>query len=618
MDDMTYKKFLKSAAFGLTIIGLSSISGFFAGAYINGQSGFETLRNAPSVTIADNGSDGGYKYSAARAPVRTLRSNKSGDFLIALTAQKRHDWQTASEYFAKLLKADPDNPILRRRAVTLFLGSDNIEKAADIAKGFQNSKHNDDMAKLVLALNAVKANQFQNAKNILTTMSEGQETRIVKPLVQAWIEAGLGNLEVSELVKNPLYIYDAVIIASYLNDKTAAKSLVGAALKQNGIVSYDLERIGDLFARQNLTEEAKTLYKAALGQKPKDQLRLTSKLEALKNNRSIKEALLIAKPPETAITGLSQSIFDISMILFRQGADSLSRLYASMALALNPEFSDARLLTAHIMAFEGHLDAALKQYKSISAESEAYLKAQRRAADILEEAGQEDKAIALLKTLVDERKDIESRIQIGDIYRRQERFEDALTTYNTALEQVELDYEGLWNLYYKRGMAHERLKNHKKSERDLRAALERQPDNPYILNYLGYSMADHGRNLDESLDMIRKAVKLRPDDGFITDSLGWALYQLGRYEKAVPHLERAVELVPYDSVINDHLGDAYWKIGREVEARFQWSRARNHSDDQHLIADIEQKMQHGLEGAQAIQAARHSSELSNSELSGGD
>ena len=120
------------------------------------------------------------------------------------------------------------------------------------------------------------------------------------------------------------------------------------------------------------------------------------------------------------------------------------------------------------------------------------------------------------------------------------------------------------------------------------------PDQPDVLNYLGYSWIDQGINLDEGLAMVRKAVELRPNSGFIIDSLGWAYYRLGRFEEAAEELQKALELMPSDPVINDHLGDAYWQIGRKLEAVFQWKHALAGEPAAEDKVKIEQKLQVGL------------------------
>ena len=127
-------------------------------------------------------------------------------------------------------------------------------------------------------------------------------------------------------------------------------------------------------------------------------------------------------------------------------------------------------------------------------------------------------------------------------------------------------------------------------------ALQLNPEEPHVLNYLGYSLVERREKLDEALDMIERAVAAEPDNGYITDSLGWAFYRLGRYEEAVPVMERAVELASTDPVINDHLGDVYWAVGRVREAEFQWRRALSYAPSDDLDLDrVRRKLEVGLD-----------------------
>ncbi len=149
-------------------------------------------------------------------------------------------------------------------------------------------------------------------------------------------------------------------------------------------------------------------------------------------------------------------------------------------------------------------------------------------------------------------------------------------------------------IFFQRGIAYERLKKWDKAEPNFRKALELNPDQPQVLNYLGYSWVDMNSNLDEGLGMIRKAVDLRPDDGYIVDSLGWAYYRLNRFDDAVVELERAAELKAGDATINDHLGDAYWRVGRKLEAVFQWNRTLSSKPEEAEIPKIKDKIENGL------------------------
>jgi len=194
-------------------------------------------------------------------------------------------------------------------------------------------------------------------------------------------------------------------------------------------------------------------------------------------------------------------------------------------------------------------------------------------------------------------------LALGGVYASKEDFAGAAKVFDKAVERIEAKKFSMpkdpkaavnWNVYYQRGIAYERLKQWAKAEPNFRKALELFPNQPQVLNYLGYSWIDMNMNLDEGMEMIRKAVELRPSDGYIVDSLGWAHYRLGQYEDAVRELERAVSLKPDDPVLNDHLGDAYWRVGRKLEATFQWAHARDMKPDAPVLAEVEKKLKEGL------------------------
>ena len=149
-------------------------------------------------------------------------------------------------------------------------------------------------------------------------------------------------------------------------------------------------------------------------------------------------------------------------------------------------------------------------------------------------------------------------------------------------------------MFYSRGVAEERANDWARAEADLKKALALQPNQPLVLNYLGYSWIDKGENLGDALGMIKHAVDLRPNDGYIVDSLGWAYFHLHDFDHATEYLERAIELLPEDPTINDHLGDAYWRSGRLAEARYQWRRALQFQPENDEIQGIETKLDHGL------------------------
>jgi tetratricopeptide (TPR) repeat protein len=183
---------------------------------------------------------------------------------------------------------------------------------------------------------------------------------------------------------------------------------------------------------------------------------------------------------------------------------------------------------------------------------------------------------------------------MGNILRARKRYVEAINYYDRAIGLIKRPRPQDWTYFYSRGTCHERSKNWSAAEKDLQQALKLTPDQPLVLNYLGYSWIDQGINLKAGLKLIEKAVALKPDDGYIVDSLGWAHFKLGNVEQAVLFLERAVELRPDDPILNDHLGDALWRAGRQREARFQWEQALTLKPEPDDKAKIQSKLKTGL------------------------
>ena len=166
------------------------------------------------------------------------------------------------------------------------------------------------------------------------------------------------------------------------------------------------------------------------------------------------------------------------------------------------------------------------------------------------------------------------------------RYDEAVALFDRQLAADGSD----WRTWFLRGTAHERAGRWSLAEQDLKQALALAPEEPEVLNYLGYTWVDRGERLAEALGMLERAVRLRPRSGAIVDSLGWAQYRLGNFAEAVQTLERAAELEPGDPTINDHLGDAYWRTGRKVEAHFQWRRVLSLEPEAPVRAAAETKL----------------------------
>jgi len=237
----------------------------------------------------------------------------------------------------------------------------------------------------------------------------------------------------------------------------------------------------------------------------------------------------------------------------------------------------------------------VRLYQSVPRRSPLSWSARLAAAQALNRSDRSAEAARILEAMAGEKpKRFDALVALGDLYRGKERFALSVKAYDRAFARIPKVERRHWGLLYARGIALERSKHWARAEKDFLKALEFVPDQPFVLNYLGYSWVEQGKNLDRARQMIEKAVSLRRNDGYITDSLGWVLYRMAKYKDAVPHLERAVALRPQDPTINDHLGDAYWMVGRHREAEFQWRRALSLKPEKDQIKVIEAKIKDGL------------------------
>ena len=294
--------------------------------------------------------------------------------------------------------------------------------------------------------------------------------------------------------------------------------------------------------------------------------------------------------------GLAEVFYTVAGALNGEASDSYTLLYARIGTHLRPTHTDAILLSAALLSRQDQFDLATAAYDSVPREDPSYHMAEMARSDALVRAGNPDAAIEVLSQLTETHGDLPSvHSSLGDALRRQERFDEATAAYDAALALYDTPAANHWILYYARGITHEREDRWPLAEADFRMALDLNPNQPNVLNYLGYSMVEMQVNLDEALDMIERAVAAQPDSGYITDSLGWVLYRMGAYDDAVGYMERAVELMPADPIINDHLGDVYWAVGRQIEAEFQWKRALSFDPEEDEAERIRRKLEVGLD-----------------------
>lgn len=517
----------------------------------------------------------------------------AGSYLSSRFAQMHHDWNNASEFLDDVTKFDTDNEEIAVRSMILAMGSGDTDKAFEIAKEFKDTKKINSITSIFLVVDAFDRKDYETANRLMKAAPVDPTIQFIGPFVYAWLQAAQGKVDLTALQGNTVQLYHGILISDFLDNHSAVEKIIDKALRVEDINTAEIERIADLYGHVGLTDKAADLYSKVLKSNPEDQT-VQDKLSRIQSG----ETEPLFQEIKTAHDGMAQAFHDIANVLSNENNDESARVFAHLALHLAPKKSETQFLLGEINSRHKQFGAAIKHYKSVPKSDDNFLKAQHEIVDIYEEIDNYEAAIALLNNLDESKQNVDTLIKRGDLYRSQKNFKQAIKTYDKAVKKLGGTIpEDYWHLHYVRGISYEQSDKWVKAEKDLQAALAFQPNHPYVLNYLGYAWADQGKNLNQARDMIQRAVDLRPQDGYITDSLGWVLYRMKDYQGAVKWLEKAVELLPYDPTINDHLGDAYWKVGRRLEARFQWERAKNYSDDEEQVQTISQKLVSGLKTA---------------------
>jgi len=540
------------------------------------------------------------KPAAGKPPI-PASARLYGDYLAGRQAQHRRDFASAARFYEKALAIDPDSPELISRTFLMEVLTGNFAQSADLARRELKRDPSDAVGHLVMVIDRLRSGDSAGALKEAAALPSDGVHRFIAPFALAWTRMASGDLAGAETALQgldkfngfePLKVFQLGLLYDYAGKPDKARQFYDKAIGTNDQLNWRVtEIVANFEERQGRGEQAQALYDRFIRQNSSSDL------------ATAVAAIRAAGPPKPSIAspsdGLAAALFDLASVLNQPETIDLALLYSRAALGLRPQFPLGQLLLSDILSAQKKPEESLAVLGEIPKDSPYYWSAQLRAAVNLDTLERTDEAIAQLKAMVAENPNsIGALVTLGDVLRGKKRFAEAADAYDQAIRRTEAS--GLpdkWTLFYDRGVARERSGQWEKAEADLRKALELKPEQPMVLNYLGYSWIDRGEHLDQGMKMIEKAVELRPDDGYIVDSLGWAHYRMGEYEAAVEKLEKAIELVPEDPTINDHLGDAYWRIGRIVEARYQWRRALQFGPQEDEIKPIEAKLEHGLNTA---------------------
>jgi tetratricopeptide (TPR) repeat protein len=524
------------------------------------------------------------------------RNSLLGSYLAGHVARASRDSASAALYYRRALSKDPTNEDILDDAFQLDLAAGEFDSARHLAQRLVKRQRDNTIAHIYLGLEAFKRKDYAKAEEHFREAERGTspDEPTIK-LARAWVNVGQGNSDKALAAleapsKAQWATHFETVQRAFIADVAKKKAVALEAYRTLLEKKQPNARIAEAFARHlafwgDRSKAMETLNEGGANATPLGKA-LAAELKAGKTPK-----LMVSNVEE----GLAETFLGIGQVLASNNGVDAAQIYLRLALFLNPASDIAKLELAELYGNLEQYDKASAVLEAIQDSSVFAINAHIRKALYLNAQQKADEAVALLTATLDKSPKDEQILQtLASIESARKKYEAAIPYYNRAIELAGPQEKKHWGLYYARGIAFERTKQWAKAEPDFKKALELDPEQGAVLNYLGYSWLDQNMNIPEAFDLIKKAVRLKPNDGFIIDSLGWGYYIQKDYDQALKHLEKAVELRPEDPTLNDHLGDVYWRLGRKLEAQFQWTQALSLNPEPEDAAKIKKKQETGL------------------------
>ncbi len=545
-----------------------------------------------------------------------------GDYLSARVAAHNNEYRLATEKMLEVYRFQPSDPHLLQNLLRVQIGAGDLPGSLDAAMKLETIQpDSDEVAVNMLAIGDFADGNFSAAleryENSAIELVPAFET-----ILSGWTHHVSGNSQEAEAVFSGhdeddqllpyVRFHHALVLALQGNHARADELVLSIREIPNPQKFIPASLVGDmlnlrvqLLAAQGRIEEAREVAVSVRSGIPDLAAARLKDLDGRLSEEDTFEFDFI----ENARDGVATFVAEISRNFTESGDLDVALIYARYASFLNPDNSALTLEVGDIFQRLRGWSMAESVFDEVPASDPLFNLAEIGRAEALYSLDRVDEAIDALEELsVSPRVDADVHVALGNIRRYEADYERALLSYDSAVALIENELPANiaepvdsvrpyseWTPYYYRGVALERLGRWEESKSEFRRALTYSGENPYVLNYLGYTLADKNEELEEARDLIANAVEQMPDNGAFVDSLGWVLFKLGEYEEAVEQMEKAIQLEPHDPVVIDHLGDVYWMVGRKREAGFQWRRALAYDNEISDEARIMKKLEVGLD-----------------------
>jgi tetratricopeptide (TPR) repeat protein len=531
-------------------------------------------------------------------------ANQPGNYLAGLIASADRDTASAEAYYREALRLDPRNPDLLERTFAAALSNGDEQNADLFAERLLIRDPTNNLARLSIAVHAIQLGQYALARAQLSA-GDPRWRDVTTALLIAWCYAGQNDmrhaLDTLDRIRDPSLAafrdYTAGLISQQFGNSPETRRRLKSAYEADKNTLRFADAYARFLAAHGDVDGAKNVYRDFFALAPHHPV-VERALADLNAGRPLVPLVRGAKE------GAAEVLYGLGAAGSRQGDELPALIYLRLSLCLRPSSDLTSVTLATLFERMKRSEQAIAAYQQVPATSPFREDADIQIALLLDGMGKSDEALRRMTEIVAARpNDVDALSSLAGLQRSAKKYAEAAATYDRAIAAVGVPQRENWTLFYFRGICFERNKQWPKAEADFKKALQLYPDQPLVLNYLGYSWVDQGVNLEEAFKMLRRAVQLQPNDGYIVDSLGWAHFKLGQFAEAAQTLERAIALKPADPVLNDHLGDAYWRINRRTEAHFQWNHARDMGPDPEDLPGILKKIKVGLPDLTTAQPA---------------
>lgn len=493
--------------------------------------------------------------------------NATGSYLSGKFSASQGDVKTALKQIGETMAYQQADPQLLRQAYRLSVLAGDLEQAGTYSEKLPAAEEDRLLSpKMLQAVVAIKKNDFVKAEKLLLDLSPDGANTLFMPILQGWVAVGnnkpldIKSLEASLMASGqfkPLLHYQIALLLDAAGKLQESKAHYDAVFEQKQLSYRIAQVLVNFYQRQNDVEKVKTIL-----QRYEEQFHHPL--------GAVTQKPIVVSPRE----GAAEIFYGISSLLFSLQAYAEAQIPLQIALDLRADFDAVHFLQANLLERQERYDEAVLVYQKLKNHPAFGLQAQIRMAYCYQDSERNTEALELLEQTTKQfPSEVEPLLTRADILRVTQKYAQAIEVYTQALAMKKKALAEQWPVYYSRGICYERSNQWEKAEADFMEALRLEPDQPDVLNYLGYSWLIQNKNLNQAKEMIEKAMAARPNDAQIIDSMGWALYHLGEYEEALEYIEQAIELAPRDATVNEHLGDIYWRLGYKLQAKYQWERA---------------------------------------------